>query len=36
MAKKDYMPLARTIIQNVGGPENINSVIHCITRLRFI
>lgn len=27
--------LARDIIRAVGGPENINSVIHCITRLRF-
>lgn len=27
--------LARDIIRYVGGPENINSVIHCITRLRF-
>lgn len=35
MAQKDYTTLAQTIIQNVGGPENIDSVIHCITRLRF-
>ncbi|MFD1672355.1 PTS transporter subunit EIIC [Agrilactobacillus yilanensis] len=35
MAKKDYTDLAKTIIENVGGPENINSLIHCITRLRF-
>lgn len=35
MAKKDYSELADTIIENVGGPENINSLIHCITRLRF-
>lgn len=27
--------LAAAIIKNVGGPENINSFIHCITRLRF-
>jgi beta-glucoside PTS system EIICBA component len=27
--------LARQIIQEVGGKENINSVIHCVTRLRF-
>ena len=34
MAKK-YDGLARIIIQNVGGKENISSVTHCITRLRF-
>lgn len=30
-----YDGLARIIIQNVGGKSNINSVAHCITRLRF-
>lgn len=35
MAKKDYTKLAQTIIENVGGQENIANVIHCITRLRF-
>ncbi|KRM31851.1 PTS system, trehalose-specific IIBC component [Agrilactobacillus composti DSM 18527 = JCM 14202] len=35
MAKKDYTDLAKTIITNVGGPQNVNSLIHCITRLRF-
>ncbi len=34
MASK-YDGLARIIIQNVGGKNNINSVTHCITRLRF-
>ena len=34
MASK-YDGLARIIIQNVGGKGNINSVAHCITRLRF-
>ena len=34
MASK-YDGLARIIIQNVGGKENINSVTHCVTRLRF-
>lgn len=33
--KKDYSKLANQIIENVGGKENIESVIHCITRLRF-
>ena len=30
-----YDGLARIIIQNVGGKQNINSITHCITRLRF-
>ena len=30
-----YDGLARIIIQNVGGTENIESVFHCVTRLRF-
>ena len=30
-----YHDLAEKIIDNVGGKENINSVTHCITRLRF-
>lgn len=30
-----YAHLATAIVTNVGGPGNINSVIHCITRLRF-
>lgn len=30
-----YDQLATNIIENVGGVENINSLIHCITRLRF-
>lgn len=34
MASK-YDGLARIIIQNVGGKENILSLTHCITRLRF-
>lgn len=33
MAK--YKQLAKEIINNVGGKENINGLIHCITRLRF-
>lgn len=33
--KKDYDALAKTIVENVGGKNNIASVIHCITRLRF-
>ncbi|WP_080376252.1 PTS transporter subunit EIIC [Lactiplantibacillus plantarum] len=30
-----YPALATAIIANVGGQQNINSVIHCMTRLRF-
>lgn len=30
-----YTELAREIVKNVGGKENINSLTHCITRLRF-
>ncbi|WP_438490897.1 beta-glucoside-specific PTS transporter subunit IIABC [Paenibacillus sp. IHBB 3054] len=30
-----YEKLAKDIIQNIGGKENVNSLTHCITRLRF-
>lgn len=30
-----YEELVSTILKNVGGKENINSLTHCITRLRF-
>lgn len=30
-----YYELAEKIVANVGGKENINSLTHCITRLRF-
>lgn len=30
-----YEKLIRNILKNIGGKENINSVSHCITRLRF-
>ncbi|MGX6977694.1 beta-glucoside-specific PTS transporter subunit IIABC [Vagococcus elongatus] len=30
-----YENLAKEIVKNVGGKENINSLSHCITRLRF-
>lgn len=32
----DYKALASTILQNVGGKENVSSVVHCATRLRFV
>ncbi|MCM3729494.1 beta-glucoside-specific PTS transporter subunit IIABC [Neobacillus cucumis] len=35
MAKKDYTGLTKNILELVGGKENINSVFHCVTRLRF-
>ncbi|MFD1465881.1 PTS transporter subunit EIIC [Lapidilactobacillus mulanensis] len=35
MANKDYKELAADIIKDVGGPENVDKVIHCISRLRF-
>lgn len=34
MAK--YTELAETIVKNVGGKENVTSLHHCVTRLRFI
>lgn len=30
-----YEKLSKDIIKNVGGKENVNSLTHCITRLRF-
>ncbi|KRN29255.1 beta-glucosides PTS, EIIABC [Lactobacillus selangorensis] len=30
-----YDELAKQIVKDVGGPENVSSVIHCITRVRF-
>lgn len=35
MAKKNYDSLAKEIVEKVGGVENINSLFHCVTRLRF-
>jgi PTS system beta-glucosides-specific IIC component len=31
----DYKPLAATILEKVGGKENVSLVVHCATRLRF-
>ncbi len=30
-----YRELAEKIVKAVGGKENINSLTHCVTRLRF-
>ncbi len=30
-----YLALAETIVKNVGGADNVTSLSHCITRLRF-
>ena len=35
MAKKNYDELAQDIVRQIGGPENILSLTHCVTRLRF-
>lgn len=32
---KDYTQLANEIIKNVGGEDNVISLAHCVTRLRF-
>lgn len=32
---KDFKNLAKTIIENVGGKDNIVNLKHCVTRLRF-
>ncbi len=31
----DYKSLATTIVDNIGGKENVSAVVHCATRLRF-
>ncbi|MDO4308655.1 MAG: beta-glucoside-specific PTS transporter subunit IIABC [Eubacteriales bacterium] len=35
MAKKNYDDLAGNIAKYVGGAQNVNSLFHCATRLRF-
>ena len=36
MAKVDYAALAPRLLNNVGGEENIASMTHCATRMRFV
>ena len=31
----DYASVAKKILQRVGGKENVISLVHCMTRLRF-
>jgi len=33
---KDYTKLANEIMKNIGGEENVKSLTHCMTRLRFV
>lgn len=35
MAKKNYDDLSKNIVRSIGGAENVISLIHCATRLRF-
>lgn len=35
MAKKNYDDLSRDIVGYIGGAENVSSLFHCATRLRF-
>lgn len=35
-ATKDYPQTAREIITGIGGRENVRSVSHCVTRVRFV
>ena len=32
----NYPEMCEQIIENVGGEKNIQSVVHCATRLRFV
>ena len=35
MAKVNYEELAASIMGQIGGTENVKTVTHCVTRLRF-
>ena len=32
----DYANLAARILKEIGGPQNVQSIVHCATRLRFV
>lgn len=36
MAPTKYETLAQDVLRGVGGPDNVSSVTHCATRLRFV
>ena len=36
MAKTDYAALALHLLEKIGGEENISSMTHCATRMRFV
>lgn len=33
---KDYAPIVKSIVKNIGGIDNVADVTHCMTRLRFV
>jgi PTS system arbutin/cellobiose/salicin-specific IIC component len=33
---KDLQPVAKSILENVGGASNVKALTHCMTRLRFV
>ena len=33
---KDYKKTATEVLEKIGGEENISTVTHCVTRLRFV
>lgn len=35
MSKENFSELAKSILSNIGGEQNVTSVTHCMTRLRF-
>ena len=33
--KADFEPLSKAVLEGLGGADNVSSVTHCATRLRF-
>ena len=33
---RDYAPISKAIVEKLGGTDNIRSITHCMTRLRFV